>query len=225
MQRLVTTNEAAQILGLSLQGVHYRIKNNQLRSKKENGKTFVYIDERDISTSQENTQTPVQEEKNTKNEHIEEIIAAKNEQIELLKETIHWIKKQHKGEIARLEHNQKKIIKVFDGEIKLLQSAFTEMRNVYALENKNLQSQNNLNVNQDTEEHIIDHEEDEVDESIFPQFITMKDFYQIMKSFDKSDAEIKLIILDRIKKNDKRFIFKKETKEIIIQKDEFIDLA
>ena len=41
MERLVTTSEAAQILGLSLQGVHYRIKKEQLKSIKKDGKTFV----------------------------------------------------------------------------------------------------------------------------------------------------------------------------------------
>ena len=29
MERLVTTSQAAEILGLSLQGIHYRIKKNQ----------------------------------------------------------------------------------------------------------------------------------------------------------------------------------------------------
>ena len=45
MERLVTTGEAAQLLGLSLQGVHYRIKSGQLKSLKQGGKTFVYVTE------------------------------------------------------------------------------------------------------------------------------------------------------------------------------------
>ena len=40
MERLVTTSQAAEILGLSLQGIHYRIKKNQLKSLKKDGKTF-----------------------------------------------------------------------------------------------------------------------------------------------------------------------------------------
>ncbi len=43
MERLVTTSQAAEILGLSLQGIHYRIKKDQLKSIKKDGKTFVYI--------------------------------------------------------------------------------------------------------------------------------------------------------------------------------------
>ena len=41
MERLVTTSQAAEILGLSLQGIHYRIKKDQLKSIKKDGKTFV----------------------------------------------------------------------------------------------------------------------------------------------------------------------------------------
>ena len=51
MQRLVTTSEASEILGISLQGVHYRIKKNQLKSEKKDGKLFVYIDEQTIKNS------------------------------------------------------------------------------------------------------------------------------------------------------------------------------
>lgn len=242
MQRLVSTNEAAQILGISLQGVHYRIKNDQLKSKKENGKTYVFIDEKDITPIPETSPQPVQtqiiapsvDERKIHEEYTEKLLAAKDEQIEMLKESIKWIKKQYKSEIARLEHNQKRIIKVFDGEIKLLQSAFTEMRSVYTLENKSFENEVSSEIqNSDIDEHIIDHEEeivnaDEIDEIIEDSssgFISMKEFYTIMKTFGKTDSEIKLIILDRIKKEDERFLFNKENKEITIQKDDFLDLA
>ena len=55
MERLVTTSQAAEILGLSLQGIHYRIKKEQLKYIKKDGKIFVYINE-DIPSSQ-TTQT------------------------------------------------------------------------------------------------------------------------------------------------------------------------
>lgn len=78
MERLVTTSQAAQILGLSLQGVHYRIKNNQLKSIKKSGKTYVYISEH------------VQDKSNIDEKPVEiieirEIIKVKDEQISLLK--------------------------------------------------------------------------------------------------------------------------------------------
>ena len=48
---MVTTSEASEILGISLQGIHYRIKRNQLKSEKKDGKIFVYIDEETIKNS------------------------------------------------------------------------------------------------------------------------------------------------------------------------------
>ena len=50
--QLYTTNQASQILNISLQGVHYRIKNGTLKSVKQNGKTYVYVDP--ASVAQEN---------------------------------------------------------------------------------------------------------------------------------------------------------------------------
>ncbi len=48
-----------------------------------------------------------------------------------MKKSIKWMKNQHFMEIKRLEKNQKRIIEVFNSEIKLLQSAFNEMRSIY----------------------------------------------------------------------------------------------
>lgn len=78
MERLVTTSQAAQILGLSLQGVHYRIKNNQLKSIKKSGKTYVYISEHVEDKSKK-------DEKPVEIIEIKELIKVKDEQIDLLK--------------------------------------------------------------------------------------------------------------------------------------------
>ncbi len=192
MQRLVSTAEAAEILGLSLQGVHYRIKKNQLRSKKDNGKTYVYIDE-------SSKKHQVEEKKIQENTHVIEV---KDEQIGLLKESNTWIKKQYESEIFRLEENQSKMLEVFDREIKLLQAAFNEMRGIY--------KKNESRIEEKKEEYL--------------SFISIRDFYMIMKNHNKSDDKIKFIILDRVKKNDARFIFNKDTKDVIIQNGDFSDL-
>ncbi|MCG3714518.1 helix-turn-helix domain-containing protein, partial [Aliarcobacter butzleri] len=133
MERLVTTAQAAEILGLSLQGIHYRIKKNQLKSLKKDGKVYVYVDDTQKYNFEEKTENHKQQN------NINEIIEVKNEQIELLKKSIKWMKKQYISEIYRLEKNQKRIIEVFNSEIKLLQSAFNEMKAIYKpkLENKN----------------------------------------------------------------------------------------
>lgn len=203
MEKLVTTSEAAQILGLSLQGVHYRIKKEQLKSIKKDGKTFVYVDE-----EQKYVETPtkpkVEAIPQSNNDNSQAIIDVKNEQIELLKKSMKWMKKQYISEIYRLEKNQKRIIEVFNSEIKLLQSAFNEMRSIYKPQLQ--QEQKNK-----TEKEIND-------------FILVKDFFILMKRYSKSDQEIKLMIFNGIRTGDRRFIYNKIEKKLLIIKSDFIDL-
>ena len=197
MKRLVSSVQAAEILGLSLQGIHYRIKKGQLESVKQEGKTFVYIDDTNKKPNQNNKITP------TVNN---ELIEAKDQQIELLKKTIKFMKKQYTAEIGRLENNQTKIMKVFQSEVDLLKSAFNEMRSIYQIEHNSKKEV----VIQDTVQNM--------------EFMDLKDFFRFMKTHNKSDSQIKQIILEAIKKSDKRFIYKKENKEVIIYKSDFIDL-
>jgi len=126
LERLVSTAEAAEILGLSLQGIHYRIKKNQLKSLKQDGKVFVYIDEniKQVNSNQNIQNTTIQSS-------FDKLIESKDEQITLLKKSIKWMRRQYISEIERLKKNQKRIIEVFNSEIKLLQSAFNEMRAIY----------------------------------------------------------------------------------------------
>ena len=119
MERLVTTSEAAKILNLSLQGIHYRIKNNSLKSIKQSGKTYVYIDEKELIHKEEQTS------------ETSSIIKLKDEQIELLKKVIKWHKKQYKKELLRLQNAHNDLKEVMKSEIKLLQDAFFEMRKIY----------------------------------------------------------------------------------------------
>lgn len=196
MERLVTTAQAAEILGISLQGVHYRIKNNQLKSIKQSGKTYVYISE---ENKPKETPIVVEEVVSKKENNIsyEKVIESKEEQIQLLKKSIKWMRNQYKDEIERLEKNQKKIISVFDSEIKLLQSAFNEMRSIYRP--KELEDKKG-------------------------KFITLLDFKDLMKSYKKSDNEIKILILKGIKNGDRRFIYDKQRKKVLILNEDFSDL-
>ena len=57
MKKLVSSSDAAKLLGLSLQGIHYRIKKGQMESMKKDGKTYVYIDESEIK--EQPAQNPV----------------------------------------------------------------------------------------------------------------------------------------------------------------------
>ena len=199
MERLVTTSQAAEILGLSLQGVHYRIKKNQLKSIKKSGKTYVYIDE-DSQTKNE----PKVELKQTYNvEIVKEIVKSKDEQIDLLKKSIKWMRKQYGSEISRLEKNQKKIIGVFNREIELLQSAFNEMRSIYKPQIENMQKSK--------------------DEEKKDKFISLHDFTIYLKRHQKSEKDIKLIILKAIQNRDPRFIYNKKDKKLLILNEDFSD--
>jgi hypothetical protein len=197
LERLVTTGEAAQLLGLSLQGVHYRIKSGQLKSLKQGGKTFVYVTE--FFQQETKTEPKMQTQTLNSNETIDTIVKSKDEQISLLKQSIDFIKDQYKSEIRRLEKNQKRIIKVFNSEIKLLQSAFNEMRSIYKPQ---IEAQR-----QDQE-----------------KFISINDFFVFLKQHNKSDKQIKIIILNAVQRKDPRFIYNKKTKKVLILNSDYSDL-
>ncbi|MCP4971131.1 MAG: helix-turn-helix domain-containing protein [Arcobacter sp.] len=198
MERLVTTAQAAQILGLSLQGVHYRIKNNQLKSIKKSGKTYVYI-----TDYMENNCEAKVEVKEVEQSSFREVIQVKDEQIGILKKSIKWMRKQHDKEISRLENNQKRIIGVFNREIELLQSAFNEMRSIYK------QPLLHNNTSQDTNKD---------------KFISIQDFTVYLKQHNKTQKDIKTIIIKAIKNNDTRFIYNKKDKKLLILNSDFSDL-
>jgi DNA-binding transcriptional MerR regulator len=192
MQRLVTTSQAAQLLNLSIQGVHYRIKKGQLKSQKKDGKVYVYIDK------------DIQKKSIDSNFEDNLLIKAKDEQILLLKKSIKWLKNRYESEIKTLEKNQKQIIKVFKSEINLLQQAFNEMRNIYKIEH-NATKQTNT-----TKEEF--------------EIMDLKDFYIFMAKHGKSKSQVKEMILKAISAKDKRFIYNKSTKEVLIYKSDFLDL-
>ena len=201
MERLVTTSEAAQILGLSLQGIHYRIKKEQLKSVKKDGKTFVYVDD-EQNTSHNFSNVKVENSKQNNFDNFQSVIDVKNEQIEILKKSMKWMKKQYISEIFRLEKNQNKIIEVFNSEISLLQSAFNEMRSIY-------KPQIEQNIKTEKQSHDL---------------IKVKDFFILMKRYNKTENEIKAMIFNAIKSGDKRFIYNKVEKKLLILNDDFRDL-
>lgn len=205
MERLVTTAQAAQILGLSLQGIHYRIKKNQLKSIKKSGKTYVYISDHIEQKNEEKVEIKEVPSKDT----IKEIVKAKDEQIDLLKKSMKWMRKQYGSEISRLEKNQKRIIGVFNREIELLQSAFNEMRSIYKPQIVNQTSQEPRK-----SEYIQEKE----------KFISIQDFTLFLKRHQKSEKEIKLIILKAIQNRDYRFIYNKKDKKLLILNEDFSDL-
>jgi len=206
LKKLVSSSEAAQILGLSLQGIHYRIKKGQLESIKQDGKIFVYVDSQ--------TSTKTNTTKQTHAQSNDRIIEVKDEQIELLKKTIKFLKKQKDSEIIRLEKQQNKIMDVFQSEVDLLKSAFNEMRTLYKVSHKSESILNNKETKKETK----------IESNVNFDFMDIKEFFVFMKNHNKTDSQIKTIILDKIKHGDKRFIYNKKTKDVIIYKSDFLDL-
>ena len=95
------------------------------------------------------------------------------------------------------------MMSVLNSEIKLLQSAFNEMRSIYKPQIENLKKSENI---KDV------------------KFISLKDFLFFMKKNNKSQNDIKTIILDAIKENDERFIYNKNDKKLLILDSNFEDL-
>ena len=209
MKKLVSSNDAAKILGLSLQGIHYRIKKGQLESIKKDGKIFVYVDSTQAKTdASDNFSPPVNDYKKLENK----IVQAKDDQIYLLKKTIKFMKKQYTSEIERIDKNQTQVLQVFQSEVDLLKSAFNEMRSIYKadhLEHKNNQKSRDK----------------ETISNARMEFMDIKDFFLFLKQYNKTDAQIKAIILEKVKNGDKRFIYNKKSKEILIYKSDFLDLV
>ena len=136
----------------------------------------------------------------------ESIVSLKDEQIILLKKSIKWLKRQHHDEVHRLEKNQQQIIEVFKSEIKLLQSAFNEMRSIYKPQIQSQQTQKT--------ESAFENE----------KFISLQDFTLYLKKHHKSAKDIKMIIIKALQARDKRFVYNKKSKKILILKRDFSDL-
>lgn len=223
MKKLVSSNEAAQLLGLSLQGVHYRIKKGQLESIKQDGKIFVYVDSNLVKNQSTPSQaTPKQTLQNDYHKLEDKILQSKDEQIHFLKKTIKFMKRQYTSEIDRLEKTQNKMLNVFQSEVDLLKSAFNEMKNIYKLDHQPSKEKAQTEAQK---EPLSTTSRQTHDSDIKMEFMELKEFFILMRNYNKTDAQIKHMILDKVQSKDKRFIYNKDTKEVLIYKSDFLDLV
>lgn len=200
-------------MGISLQGVHYRVKRNQLNSVRQDGKLFIYLDEESINTNKVSKPTSTLNSASFLENSISELLLSKDEQIDILKKTIKWMRRQHLLEIKRLEKSQKRAIEVFNSEIKLLQSAFNEMRTIYKTQ-----------IPQVIEKKVEPKNEIELKKNDKKEFLSFNEFFIILKKASKTDEEIKSIIVEAIENGDERFIYNKATKKLLILNDSFEDM-
>jgi ATP-dependent Lon protease len=129
------------------------------------------------------------------------LLQEKDNQIQLIKDLMNQQKDQYEKEIQRLEKSHNQTIEVFKSKVGLLQSAFNEMKKIYSIEQKPKES-NETNI----------------------EFLDIKAFFSLMKNYNKTNEQIKYIILNRIAKNDKRFIYDANKKDLKIFKSDFLDL-
>ncbi len=213
MLTLLSTNEAAQKLGISIQGVHYRIKTNKLKSIQKDGKTFVYVD--------------VEEEKvdnsKTNDNHQLEIIKVKDEQIGFLKKAIRWMTFQHKNELQRMEQTHNKIIDVFKSEVELLQKAYNEMQTLYKTQ-QSVEYQKEKNEKQQDFSTTFSNINQPFEKKT-KGTMTTEEFLLFLRNKGKSNNQIKQILYDAIKSGDHRFKYNPTLKTISIVYDSFQDLV
>lgn len=208
MLTLLSTNEAALKLGISIQGVHYRIKTNKLKSIVKDGKTFVYVDIEDQKEIKNNENTSASAE----------VIKVKDEQISLLKRAIRWMGFQHKQEIERMEQTHNKLIDVFKSEVELLQRAYNEMQTLYQSQNV-IESKQPVTTNNNTYNNTTYNTQ-----NTKPETLSLNDFLLLMRKKGKSNNQIKQILYDAIKSGDNRFNYNPIKKTIVITNVSFDDL-
>mgnify|MGYP000172733768 CR=1 FL=1 len=200
MEVLVSTNEAANILGLSVQGVHYRIKTKKLKSIKKDNKTFVYLDNNVVNKKEQTVQEHASIEKDITNE----VIKLKDEQISFLKKSIAWITKRNNQEIKRLQTAHDKTVDAFKSEITLLQKAYNELHKLYKNTQEQITDKNNTEPSKD--------------------YLSVNEFITLLLDYGKTPLEIKKLILQRVKIGDRRFIYNSISKELRILNDPFKDI-
>jgi len=125
MEKLMKPIEYAKMLGISRQAVYAKIKRGMLKAKEVDGKLYIVVtDEAGIADTEETnaaqaTGTAAAENAND----YEALLAAKDETIAVLKETVSDLKESHR-----------QISTTLRGEIELLKEAFGEMRTLYKMQ-------------------------------------------------------------------------------------------
>jgi len=121
MSRLIKPSQYAKELGISRQAVYAKIKKGLLIAKKVDGQIFIELGN---SVNLENKNS-------SKDTHNKDLLAAKDETIKILKETIEDLKATNNLIIGTLK-----------GEVDLLKEAFNEMQVLYRNQIKQLQRNN-----------------------------------------------------------------------------------
>jgi hypothetical protein len=123
MEKLMKPAEYAKALGISRQAVYAKIKRGILKAKEVEGKLYIVVEGDDpAAVKNDAPPTSAAPSANDTNDY-EALLAAKDETIAVLKETVNDLKASHQ-----------QISTTLRGEIELLKEAFHEMRTLYKMQ-------------------------------------------------------------------------------------------
>ncbi|MDM5272559.1 DUF3972 domain-containing protein [Sulfurovum sp. zt1-1] len=130
METLMKPAEYAKELGISRQAVYAKIKKGLLTAKEVEGKLYIVVDTKTaaqaapqispLQSTQSKPENPSSSKSKAIPQEYQKLLAAKDETIAVLKETV-----------EDLKESNKQISTTLKGEIDLLKSAFSEMRSLY----------------------------------------------------------------------------------------------
>jgi flagellar biosynthesis GTPase FlhF len=200
MGNLIKPADYAAQRGISRQAVYAKIKKGILTSRNIGGKIFVVLDDKaEVNESATTTTSQRQNHHHkTDNQGQEKLLAAKDETITILRETI-----------TDLKETNKMITSTLRGEVDLLKEAFSEMKMLYGLQLEHkMEPMDEQTIEADTVEAEPAREpEEEITEEPETQaeWIELSDFYalhDIKKA--KKQKKIEKHLKKRLKKGDPR---------------------
>jgi len=207
MGNLIKPADYAARMGISRQAVYAKIKKGILTSRNIGGKIFVVLDNKATPTETANTA-----QKKTQNQHHadsngqEKLLAAKDETISILRETI-----------TDLKETNKMITSTMRGEVELLKEAFSEMKMLYSLQLEHKTETPQEQTIEAEDEEMIDIQAQELEEvakevleeEVFEddpvEWMELSDFYALHKiKKSKKQKKIEKLLKKKLKKGDPR---------------------
>jgi len=185
MSNLIKPAEYAKKLGISRQAVYAKIKKGVLTSKSVEGKLYIVQTEADSVTLRSpnaphapsgTSPTPAEPTKD-----FRDLLAAKDETIGILKETV-----------VDLKDTNKMITSTLRGEVELLKEAFSEMKMLYSTRIEHLQTEETLPTEAspaEIETSDFETEELDIDDSDPDEVsLTVEETHDAIEVFDGSDV-------------------------------------
>ena len=177
MGRLIKPSEYAKECGISRQAVYAKIKKGILRAKKVDGQIFIELDG-SVNLQSKDAQNSISLKESQK-----DLIAAKDETIKILKETIEDLKTTNKLIVGTLK-----------SEVDLLKEAFGEMQQLYRTQIESLK----INL-----PNQIEYKKDPIEEN---NFIEIKDLSKSLGLNKEERKKFKKAAISMQKQGDFRFV-------------------